>query len=140
MTLSTFNVQQRLYQLLVDANICDGNVFDTPPASPSFDDGKGSRNYPYCVIDDVLEEPDDIGNQPRLLMYQTLQVYTRYRGKKQARENADLIRDLLHTKSFVLFDGNHIRFVLENTQVFPDTDGRTYRAAMRFRITLKGVC
>lgn len=140
MTLSTFNAQKKLHEILTDAGICEGRIHDAMPDAPSIGDGAGGSAFPYIVISDVLEESGDLGKNPRLLMFQTLQVFTRYRGKRQTRDIADSIRALLHNTSFQLSDGNHLRFVWSNTQVFHEPDGRTYRATMRFRLTLKGEC
>lgn len=140
MSLDTFAAQVKLHEVLVGSGFCGGRVFDAVPDSPSKDDGKGSRLFPFCVIDDVLEEPADLGFQARLRMFQTVQIYTRYRGKKKVRQLADAVRVMLHGKFFTLASGDELRCLWQNTQVFHESDNRTYRAVMRFQLSLKGEC
>ncbi|WP_319528984.1 DUF3168 domain-containing protein [uncultured Cohaesibacter sp.] len=134
MALDTAAAQTALVTILTGANVCGGRVFDFIPDSPSTARGTAGQTYPFCVMDDMQVEEDDIGRAQRDLIYQTVQVWTKAGGKADAQGIADQIKALYHLQTVALSDGNGLRIVWENTQLFNESDRRAYRAVMRFRI------
>ncbi|PLW76805.1 DUF3168 domain-containing protein [Cohaesibacter celericrescens] len=134
MALDTAKAQEALVIKLTDAAICDGRVYDFLPESSSSQKGAVGQVYPFCVLDDLRIEEDDVGRAQRDLLYQVVQVWTKAGGKAEAQQISDAIKALLHRLTLAVSDGQSLRIVWENTQVFNDADGRAYRGAMRFRI------
>lgn len=137
MSVDPFDIQKAIVTKLKADSICQGRVFDRAPDAPS----RGSANgYPYCLIANALIDENDAGNRERITVYQTVDVVTRYRGKRQAHTISTAIKSSLHRATLDLPDDDVANCVFENVQVFPDPDGRVYRAVMRFRITTQGSC
>ena len=134
MALDTAAAQEALVTTLTAANICGGRVYDFIPDSPSHGRGTAGQHYPFCVMDDMRVEEDDVGRAQRDLIFQTVQIWTKAGGKADAQAISDQIKALYHLQTVALSGGKSLRIVWENTQLFNESDRRAYRAVMRFRI------
>ncbi|MCV6576269.1 MAG: DUF3168 domain-containing protein [Cohaesibacter sp.] len=140
MALDTVKAQEAIVGALRGDNVCGGKIYDFLPESPSRQQGASGQSYPFCVLDDLRVEEDDVGREKRSLLFQVVQVWTRAGGKQQAQAITDQIKDLFHTNVVGVSDGTSLRFVWENTQLFNDADRQAYRGVMRFRINHEEDC
>ncbi len=63
-----------------------------------------------------------------------IHIYSRWGGRKEVKQIAETVHDLLHEATFSLIDHRvaHSRFVFAD--IFRQTDAETFQAVTRFRI------
>jgi hypothetical protein len=130
MRTALFSLQQSLYQRLAnDPSIKTKvkGVFDAVPKDQA---------YPYISLgEDTARDwstKTDLGEE----ITHTLHVWSRYAGKKEAKEIISLIMESL-SEPLVLTNGFFVEdFRLEMSQVIDDPDGITRHGVMRLRFKI----
>lgn len=108
------------------------------PAKPAvYDDVPQGALFPYVTIgDDTLIEWDQdacLGAEATI----TLHVWSRERGRKQAKTIQGALYDALHRYALPV-DGSHtVDCLWEMSESFLDPDGHTRHGVSRFRIILQ---
>lgn len=108
------------------------------PGLPSvYDDVPNDAAFPYVAIGEDTHVPfdtdDSLGSESTV----TLHTWSRYRGKKQAKEIQALIYDALTRKALAL-DAHHlITIEFEYSEVVLDPDGITRHGIQRFRALIE---
>lgn len=100
---------------------------------PVLDHVPDGEAYPYVTVGetDVSDwgDKDEVGSEQSL----TIEVFTRYRGKKQARVIARLIYESLHQQTFGVTGHRLVLIRCEQTDYSREPDGLTYSARSRYR-------
>jgi hypothetical protein len=126
MSAASLALQGAVYSALATA-LAPVKVYDDPP--------QGSA-YPYVVIgDDACADAStktDEGEDIDL----TIHVWSRYRGKKEAKEILAAIKDALHDQPLSATGWGLVMARFEFSSVFPDPDGLTMHGVSRFRFVL----
>lgn len=102
-----------------------------------YDDAPQGAAFPYVTIgDDTLVEWDQdacLGAEATI----TLHVWSRERGRKQAKTIQGVLYDALHRYALPV-DGSHtVDCLWEMSESFLDPDGHTRHGVSRFRIILQ---
>lgn len=112
-------------------------VFDQlsnyPDMPTVYDDVPVDAAFPYVVIGEDTHIPfdtdDSLGSESTV----TLHVWSRYRGKKEAKEIQALIYDAMTRHPLVLDAHDLITIEFEYSEVVLDPDGITRHGVQRFR-------
>ena len=133
MTIFQFALQSTIYTALNN----DSNLTSTLGASV-FDDVPENTGYPYVQIgEDQVSDfstKDETGSEVTIEM----DVWSRYRGSKEAKEIMDRIHTLLHDSSLTVSGTNLVNLRFEFSDLVRDPDGITRHGIMRFRAILLG--
>lgn len=116
-------------------------VYDQLSAHPDmptvYDDVPVDAPFPYVVIGEDTHIPfdtdDSLGSESTL----TLHVWSRYRGKKEAKEIQALIYDALTRQPLALDAHELITIEFEYSEVVLDPDGITRHGVQRFRALIE---
>jgi hypothetical protein len=126
MSAASLALQGAVYAALSTA-LAPTKVYDDPPQGCAF---------PYVVVGEdactdassKIEEGEDIDL--------TVHAWSRYQGKKQAREIIAAIKDALHGQPLTVAGWGLVLARFEFSTVFPDPDGLTMHGVARFRFVL----
>ena len=90
-------LQKAIYQILAASlplqSIVAGRIFDEVPQG---------ENFPYIVIGDDDLKPWDLDCKLGFEALITIHAFSRYKGRKEAKEIGAKIYDLLHNASIVM--------------------------------------
>lgn len=92
--------------------------------------------YPRVEIGEIQVDDWGAKTEPGTLQTLILNVYSRYRGRKQVEDIGAVLYDQLHEQDFPVtgYDIILIRFDGSTVTLLPD--GLTYEKSMRFRVML----
>lgn len=123
-------------QAAVYAAISD--EFDTsgPAAVRVFDHVPQTEAYPYVAIGDG--SVSDWGTKDSVGTEQTIaiEIWSRYRGRKEAHGIAARIYDQLHEQPLTVAGQQCVLCRFESEERIREADGLTYRVALRYRVLL----
>ena len=132
MTDHSFELQKTIFSKLnTDAtikNTLSATVHDHVPQGTAF---------PYIVIgeetmtDDESTKDIDFNN-----FTLTIHVFSRNRGRKEAKNIMARIYELLHTQSLSVTGATHVNTRFEFSDIIREEDGLTYHGVQRFRTIL----
>lgn len=125
---------QKVYELLLADtdvnNAVDGRIYDYVPHETA---------YPYVEIDDVNVENIDSHTAERVDGQVTINVWSRYKGRKEAREVLDKINLVLHNSSECFISNmTTVEFRRSFSNVLKDPDGSTVKGIIRYDFILGG--
>jgi hypothetical protein len=127
MSDGSFDVQIAIYDALIAEHITElgGRIRD----------GYADHDevYPHLVIENSQSIQNDAQGFNGLEEFIDLQIWSRYRGMKEAKEIASQIRDALHKKNLTV-PGRTVCVWVDNVQFFNDEDGQTRRGIVTLRI------
>jgi len=112
-------VQTAVYQALVAAPLTDAPAITDHP--PTDDDG----DYPSIQIGETMVLSDDVSCADGAETYQTLHVWSRYRGQRQTKRIIGEIHDALHGASLSVAGLQSCHVLIEQWRVMDDPDGLT---------------
>lgn len=121
-------LQKAIYQILSASlplqAIVAGRIFDEVPQGESF---------PYIVIGDDDLKPWDLDCKLGFEALITIHAFSRYKGRKEAKEIGAKIYDLLHNASIVTDNFASAVCVLDIQTTMVEGDGVTRHLVARFR-------
>lgn len=121
-------LQKAIYQILSASlplqAIVAGRIFDEVPQGESF---------PYIVIGDDDLKPWDLDCKLGFEALITIHAFSRYKGRKEAKEIGAKIYDLLHNASIVTDNFASAVCVLDMQTTMVEGDGVTRHLVARFR-------
>lgn len=133
MSTGSFALQERIYTTLNS----DSNLTSTLGAAV-YDDVPESSSYPFVSIGaDTTADfstKDLSGSQVTL----NLDIWSQYKGSKEAKNIMDRIHSLLHDTSLSVTGFNLVNLRFESSGVLRDPDGITRHGVMRFRAVMLG--
>lgn len=104
--------------------------------APVFDDVDQNQSFPYISIgEDVINEWDtvsDTGGSASI----TIHAWSRYRGRKQAKEIMGKIYDSLHRQQLTAAGYDVVMVNFETETSFLDSDGLTRHGVQTYRILI----
>lgn len=106
------------------------------PSIGVFDHIPQSTDYPYVAIGDG--SVSDWGSKDNVGTEQDIQIeiWSRYRGRKQAHLMAGRVYDVLHEQDLTVSGQQCVLIRFESQERTRDGDGDTYRIALRYRALL----
>ena len=132
MTDHSFELQKTIFSKLntdtTIKNTLSATVHDHVPQGTAF---------PYIVIgeetmtDDESTKDIDFNN-----FTLTIHVFSRNRGRKEAKNIMARIYELLHTQSLIVTGATHVNTRFEFSDIIREEDGLTYHGVQRFRTIL----
>lgn len=112
-------------------------VFDRLDGYPGidrvYDDVPKNANFPYVVIGEDTHVPFDTDDSTGCEATITIHVWSRYRGKKEAKQIQGLIYEALNREPLILEDHSLVTIEFEYSDVLLDPDGITRHGVQRFR-------
>lgn len=109
---------------------------DTSAPVPVFDHVPQSIAYPYIVIGDGSSvdwgTKDSVGTEQDV----QIEVWSRYRGRKEAHQISARIYDRLHEQALSVADQQCVLIRFESEERTREADGQSYRVALRYRALL----
>ena len=104
--------------------------------APVLDDVDESQSFPYVSIgEDVINEWDtvsDSGGDASI----TIHVWSRYKGRKQAKEIMGKVYDSLHRQQLTAAGYDVVMSNFETETSFLDSDGLTRHGVQTYRILI----
>ena len=121
-------LQKAIYQILAASlplqAIVGARIFDEVPQGAAF---------PYVVIGDDDLKPWDLDCKRGFEALITIHAFSRYKGRKEAKEIGAKIYDLLHNASIVTDNFASAVCVLDMQTTMVEGDGVTRHLVARFR-------
>ena len=121
-------LQKAIYQILAAslplASIVGARIYDEVPQGASF---------PYIVIGDDDLKPWDLDCKLGFEALITIHAFSRYKGRKEAKEIGAKIYDLLHNASIVTDNFTSAVCVSDMQTTIVEGDGVTRHLVARFR-------
>lgn len=121
-------LQKAIYQILSASlplqAIVAGRIFDEVPQG---------ENFPYIVIGDDDLKPWDLDCKLGFEALITIHAFSRYKGRKEAKEIGAKIYDLLHNASIVTDNFTSAVCVSDMQTTMVEGDGVTRHLVARFR-------
>ena len=121
-------LQKAIYQILAASlplqSIVAGRIFDEVPQG---------EDFPYIVIGDDDLKPWDLDCKLGFEALITIHAFSRYKGRKEAKEIGAKIYDLLHNASIVTDNFTSAVCVLDMQTTMVEGDGVTRHLVARFR-------
>ena len=121
-------LQKAIYQILSASlplqAIVAGRIFDEVPQG---------EHFPYIVIGDDDLKPWDLDCKQGFEALITIHAFSRYKGRKEAKEIGAKIYDLLHNASIVTDNFKSAVCVLDMQTTMVEGDGVTRHLVARFR-------
>lgn len=112
-------------------------VYDHVPQPP---DGADDSWFPYITIGDNTSDDWDTDTERGLDTTVTIHVWSRSRGRMQAREIQGAVYEALHRYDAIPVDGQDtVLMQQEMAQVLVDPDGKTRHGVQRFRLLTDNV-
>jgi len=134
MSSSLFAAQEAVYTLLeADSTLqsyigAPTRLYDSVPASATF---------PYVTLGDVqlrdFDTKDASGFEQTLILH----VWSRYRGRKEAKEIMQAVYDALHQQPLTIAGARFVDCRLQNASLAMDQDGLTLHGILRFRLIVQ---
>ena len=109
-------------------------VYDDVPFLP---EGAPTENFPYVVIGDDTLVPFDNDTQIGVEATLTIHVWSKYRGRKEAKDIQGEIYTLLNRASLTIAGYDVVDILFEFSETFVENDGNTRHGVQRFRITVQ---
>lgn len=124
-------LQTALYSALEPTLTAAGiGIYDEVPELPV---GMPATSFPYVQIGDVEFEPFDADDMIGYEAYVALHIWSRYRGKIEAHNVFETVRDLLHRQVVTLTNWNVIDILqFGGFAVKRDSDNATIHGVGRF--------
>lgn len=131
MTDALFNAQAALYNALA-ANGSIQSLLGTTPRI--YDHVPPGATFPYIVFGAISVHPYDTKTETGFEQIVTLDIWSRYRGSKEAKDILQAAYDSLHRATLTISSGVFLLSEFHSAELVLESDGITYRAAARFSI------
>lgn len=98
-----------------------------------YDDVPQTTPFPYVVVGDDMSIPWDQDACAGTESTVTLHVWSRYSGRKEAKQILAVLYALLHNAELTVSGSQTVLFRAEYQETFLDPDGMTRHGVIRFR-------
>ena len=133
MSLAQFALQSSIYTALNN----DSNLTTTLGAS-IFDEVPEGSSTPYVTIGEDTAIDYSAGSSDGADVTINIDVWSEYKGSKEAKQIMDRIHDLLHNSNLSITGFNLVNLRFEFSDILRDPDGVTRHGVMRFRAIILG--
>ena len=131
MSDTLFNTQQALYNALA-ANGTVQSLLGSPPRL--YDHVPPGVVFPYMVFGAISVHPFDTKTETGFEHIITLDIWSRYRGSKEAKDIVQAAYDALHHTTLFVSSAVFLLSEFHSADLALDHDGITYHAVTRFSI------
>ena len=132
MTDFASEIQKKIFETL--NNGLAYPVYDDVPFLP---EGMPTENFPYVVIGDDTLIPWDNDTNIGVDATLTLHVWSRYKGRVEAKNIQGEIYTLLNRSSLTIAGFTVVDLLFEFSETFVENDGQTRHGVQRFRMTVQ---
>jgi hypothetical protein len=111
-------------------------VFERLAAQPNltvYDDVPKNKTFPYVVVGEDTHVPFDTDDSLGAESTVTIHVWSRYRGKKEAKDIQGVVYDALTRQDLTIAGYDLITIEFDYSDVMLDADGITRHGVQRFR-------
>jgi hypothetical protein len=141
MSGAAWNIQQGLYTYLNADTTLMGlakKIWDGVPPG-QYNGTLEPNNFPYVVIGDSIETPDDSHTRFGSVDTITLHVWSRHQGDKEIKEIMGRMWQMLHHQPWAIPNYSRVMSRIELTESLRDPDGITRHGVMRVRVLVQEV-
>src|ERR1700722_20203370 len=131
MTDAFFNVQDAMFDALAASTEVQG-LLGNPPRV--YDHVPPGAAFPYVTFGALSVQPYDTKTEIGFEQVATLNIWSRYRGSKEAKDIFEAMYDTLHRASLSVSGEVFLLCEFHSADAAPLDDGLTYHAAMRFSV------
>ena len=131
MTDSLFNAQQAIYNALAASSTIQTLLGATPRI---YDHVPPGAVFPYMVFGAITVQPYDTKTETGFEQIITLDIWSRYRGSKEAKDILQACYDALHRATLTVTSEVFLLSEFHSGDLSLENDGITYRAAARFSL------
>lgn len=103
-----------------------------------FDHVPDDTPFPYVEIGEVSAKRFDSASRNGLDCIVTLNVWSRYSGRREAKQILDAIYAVLHDGTLSVTGNAHVLSAFLGAETKRDDDGLTYHGIVRYRVILQG--
>lgn len=133
MTSATLDLQQAVFEALKGSGALVGALggakfHDLTPAN---------QRFPYVTFGRTTAYDWSTGTETGSEHFFTLHVWSKHKGRKEALELMELVRQALHDRELTLPGHQLVNLRLESSEMRFDEDLRIYDGAMRFRAVVE---
>ncbi len=123
-----FELQKAVY-----ARLNGDTTLVTTLGASVYDDTPDKSNYPYVVIGECTEVPNDTMGTTGRDMTLTIHAWSQKPGKKQVKDILSRIDQLLDRWTPTVVGWNSVQMLFEFSESFRDEDGITRHGVARYR-------
>lgn len=131
MTDALFNAQGAVYNALAASGTIQSLLGSTPRI---YDHVPPGAVFPYMVFGPISVQPYDTKTEIGFEQIVTLDIWSRYRGSKEAKDITQAAYDALHRATLTVSSEVFLLSEFHSAELLLENDGITYRAAARFSI------
>lgn len=131
MTDALFNAQTALYNALAASGTIQ-SLLGSPPRI--YDHVPPGAVFPYVTFGTITVHPYDTKTEIGFEQIVTLDIWSRYRGSKEAKDITQATYDALHRAVLSVTSEIFLLSEFHSADLMLEHDGLTYRAAARFSI------
>ena len=131
MTYTLFAVQQAVYNALAASTDVQG-LLGNPPRV--YDHVPPGVVFPYVAFGAVVAKPYDDSDRTGLEQTVTLDIWSRYRGSKEAKDILQSLYDTLHRANLTVTGEVFLSCEFSGADLTPEADGLTYNAKAHFDV------
>lgn len=103
---------------------------------PVYDQVPERSTFPYVYIGDIDEEELNTDTEEGSELTANIEVWTRYKGTRQASQIAGAIKATIHRQSLAVTDWLHVYTEFESATPALDPDGVTRQLTLQYRVYL----
>lgn len=122
-------------QAAVKAKLLADATFTASAGTRVYDHVPDQATFPYVTIGESTAIPFDTKDLTGMEQTVTLHVWSRYRGRKEAKEIMKAMYDVLNRGTLSVSGHSFHDCLFEFADTFEDPDGLTYHGVQRFRVT-----
>ena len=130
-------VQTAIFDALKASAPLTAAIVDVYDDVPQLDERElADADFPFVTIgeDDVDEDDTDTSVGYSLLC--EVHVWSRYAGRKEAKDIQGLIHDALHRATLTVAGFTFVDSFFDESRTLRDPDGKTYHGISIFRVTI----
>jgi hypothetical protein len=131
MTDALFNAQNALYTALAASGTIQ-SLLGSPPRV--YDHVPPGAAFPYIAFGAISVQPYDTKTETGFEQIVTLDIFSRYRGSKEAKDITQATHDALHRAALSVSSEVFLLSEFHSADLVLEGDGITYRAAARFTL------
>ena len=131
MTDALFNAQTTIYNALAASSAVTA-LLGTP--ARIYDHVPPGAVFPYMAFGAIAVHPYDAKTETGFEQIITLDIWSRYRGSKEAKDIMQAVYDTLHRAALSVTGEVFLLSEFHSADLVLESDGFTYRAALRFTV------
>jgi hypothetical protein len=131
MTDALFAVQQAVQAALAASSAVQGFIGNPPRL---YDHVPPGAVFPYVVFGAITAKPFDDKDRTGFEQTVTLDIWSRYRGSKEAKDILQALYDTLHRAALSVAGEVFLSCEFAGAELTPQADGLTYNARAHFDV------